>query len=124
MAAATILDFLLAGGVSRIIAGAAGIPVENSEQFGSCVLAAKAAGFGQSWPLLLAAPVVLLYSYNKIPKQPLISVLIPLAAIVIIILMVFEALYQGAGFLIPEDKKIDIEMLRTLLPQITRMLSL
>ena len=50
--------------------------------------------------------------------------LIPLAAIVIIILMVFEALYQGAGFLIPEDKKIDIEMLRTLLPQITRMLSL
>ena len=124
MAAAAILDFLLAGGVSRIIAGTAGIPVENSEQYGSCLLAAKAAGFGQSWPLLLAAPIVLLYSYNKIPKQPLISVLIPLVAIVIIILMVFEALYQGAGFLIPEDRKIDIEMLRTLLPQITRMLSL
>ena len=124
MVAATILDFILAGGVARIIAGSAGIPVEDSEQFGSCLLAAKAAGFGQSWPLLFAAPVVLLYSYNKIPKQPLISVLIPVVAIVIIILMIFEAVYQGAGFLIPEDKKIDIDMLRTLLPQMIRMLNL
>ena len=124
MVVATILDFILAGWVSKIIAGAAGIPVENSEQYGSCLLAAKAAGFGQSWPLLFAAPVVLLYSYNKTPKQPLISVLIPLVAIVIIILMVFEAIYQGAGFLVPDDRKIDIEMLRTLLPQITRMLSM
>ena len=124
MVIATFLDFILVGLVSRIIAGSTGIPVENSEQYGSCLLAAKAAGFGQSWPLLFAAPVVLLYSYNKIPKQPLISVLIPVAAIVIIILMVFEAIYQGAGFLIPEDIKIDIEMLKTLLPQITRMLSM
>ena len=124
MVAATVLDFILAGGVARIIAGSAGRPFEDSEQFGSCLLAAKAAGFGQSWPLLFAAPVVLLYSYNKIPKQPLISVLIPVAAIVIIILMVFEAIYQGAGFLIPEDKKIDIDMLRTLLPQMIRMLNL
>ena len=124
MVAATILDFILAGGVARIIAGSAGRPFEDSEQFGSCLLAAKAAGFGQSWPLLFAAPVVLLYSYNKIPKQPLISVLIPVVAIVIIILMIFEAVYQGAGFLIPEDKKIDIDMLRTLLPQMIRMLNL
>ena len=50
--------------------------------------------------------------------------LIPVVAIVIIILMIFEAVYQGAGFLIPEDKKIDIDMLRTLLPQMIRMLNL
>ena len=124
MVIATFLDFILAGWVSGIIAGANGIPVENSEPYGSCLLAAKAAGFGQSWPLLLAAPAVLLYSYNKIPRRPLISVLIPLAAIVIIILMIFEAVYQGAGFLIPQDKKIDIDMLRFMLPRITQMLSL
>lgn len=124
MVAATFLDFILAGLVSRIIAGTAGIPVENSEQFVSCLLAAKAAGFGQSWPLLFAAPVVLLYSYNKVPKQPLISILIPLAAIVIIILLVFEAVYQGISYFVTEDRKIDIDMIRTILPQITQMLSL
>ena len=124
MIIATFLDFILAGIVSRIIAGSAGIPVENSEQYGSCLLAAKVAGFGQSWPLLLAAPVVLLYSYNKVPKQPLISIFIPLAAIVIIVLMVFEAVYQGIGYFVTEDQKVDIDMIRILLPQITQMLSL
>ena len=124
MVIATFLDFILAGWVSRIIAGISGIPVENSEQYGSCLLAAKAAGFGQSWPLLLAAPVVLLYSYNKVPKRPLISILIPLAAIVVIILLVFEAVYQGIGCFITEDQKVDIDMIRILLPQITQMLSL
>jgi len=124
MVIATFLDFILAGWVSRIIAGISGIPVENSEQYGSCLLAAKAAGFGQSWPLLLAAPVVLLYSYNKVPKRPLISILIPLAAIVVIILLVFEAVYQGIGCFITEDQKVDIDMIRLLLPQITQMLSL
>ena len=124
MVIATILDFFLAGLVARIIAGAAGVPVENSEQYGNCLLAAKAAGFGQSWPLFFAAPFVLLYSYNKVPKQPLISILIPLAAIVAIILLVFEAVYQGIGYFIPQDQKIDIDMIRMLLPQITQMLSL
>ena len=124
MVVATFLDFILAGWVAKIIAGAAGIPVEDSEQFGSCLLAAKAAGFGQAWPLFFAAPVVLLYSYNKVPKQPLISILIPLAAIVIIILLVFEAVYQGIGYFVTEDQKVDIDMLRILLPRITQMLSL
>lgn len=124
MVIATFLDFILAGLVSRIIAGTAGIPVENSEPFGRCLLAAKVAGFGQSWPLLFAAPFVLLYSYNKVPKQPLISILIPLAAIVIIILLVFEAVYQGISYFVTEDRKIDIDMIRTILPQITQMLSL
>ena len=124
MVIATFLDFILAGLVSRIIAGTAGIPVENSEPFGRCLLAAKVAGFGQSWPLLFAAPFVLLYSYNKVPKQPLISILIPLAAIVVIILLVFEAVFQGISYFVPEDQKIDIDMIRMLLPQIMPMLSL
>lgn len=60
----------------------------------------------------------------KVPKQPLISILIPLAAIVIIILLVFEAVYQGISYFVTEDRKIDIDMIRTILPQITQMLSL
>ena len=124
MVIATFLDFILAGWVSRLIAGATGVPVENTEQYGKCLLAAKAAGFAQSWPLLFAAPVILLYSYNKVPKQPMLSILIPMAAIVIIILMVFEAVYEGIGTLVPQDQKVDIDMIRIILSQITQMLSL
>ena len=40
------------------------------------------------------------------------------------ILLVFEAVYQGIGYFIPQDQKIDIDMIRMLLPQITQMLSL
>ena len=50
--------------------------------------------------------------------------MIPLAAIVIIILLVFEAVYQGISYFVTEDRKIDIDMIRTILPQITQMLSL
>ena len=124
MVISTFLDFILTNLVAGIIAGTAGIPVENTEQYGKCLLAAKAAGFGQSWPLLFAAPVVLLYSYNKVPKQPLISILIPLGAVVIIILLVFEAIFQSIGFFVTEDQKVDIDMIRILLPQITMMLRL
>jgi len=124
MVAATFLDFILAGLVSRVIAGAAGVPVEDSEPYMRCVLAAKAAGFGQSWPLLLAAPVMLLYSYNKVPRLPIISLLIPVAAIVIIILMVFEAVFQGISYFVPDNQKVDIDMIRILLPRIAQMLGL
>jgi hypothetical protein len=38
--------------------------------------------------------------------------------------MVFEAVYQGIGYFVTEDQKVDIDMIRILLPQITQMLSL
>ena len=47
-----------------------------------------------------------------------------MAAIVIIILLVFEAVYQGIGYFITEDQKVDIDMIRIILSQITQMLSL
>ena len=68
--------------------------------------------------------LIKLIELHKVPKQPLISIFIPLAAIVIIVLMVFEAVYQGIGYFVTEDQKVDIDMIRILLPQITQMLSL
>ena len=42
----------------------------------------------------------------------------------VIILLVFEAVFPGISYFVPEDQKIDIDMIRMLLPQIMQMLSL
>ena len=61
--------------------------------------AAAAVGFGESVSLLFVAPVMLLYSYTRVPKNKLISTLIPVAGIALIILVIFEGAYQGLGYL-------------------------
>ena len=42
---------------------------------------------------------MLLYSYTRVPKNKLISTLIPVAGIALIILVIFEGAYQGLGYL-------------------------
>ena len=61
--------------------------------------AAAAVGFGESVSLLFVAPVMLLYSYTRVPKYKMISTLIPVIGIVLIILVIFEGVYQGLGYL-------------------------
>ncbi|MBQ2049052.1 MAG: hypothetical protein II493_01410, partial [Spirochaetales bacterium] len=55
---------------------------------------------------------------NRIPKFKIISLLTPLAAIVIIVMLVLETIYQVTGLLVPVEKRIDIDLLRFLIPQI------
>lgn len=61
--------------------------------------AAIAVGFGESLPLLFVAPVMLLYSYTRVPKNKMISTLIPAVGIVLIMLVILEGVYQGLGYL-------------------------
>ena len=70
---------------------------------------AQAIGFGSaSVPLLVAAPFILLFSYTRLPKNPRISILIPVIGIVLIILMVVEGSYQVLGALSLKTKPIPI----------------
>lgn len=54
---------------------------------------AQAMGFGEaSIPLFLAAPLVLLFSYTRVPKNKRISMFVPLVAIVIIFVLIAEGI--------------------------------
>jgi hypothetical protein len=55
---------------------------------------AVAVGFGKSWPLLLVAPIMLLYSYTRKPKYEQYGMLIPVVAIVLIVFVVIQGGYQ------------------------------
>ncbi|MER1994751.1 MAG: hypothetical protein ABS897_11990, partial [Eubacteriales bacterium] len=73
-------------------------------------------GFGGSIMLIVVAPIMLLYSYTRIPKNKMISTLIPAAGIALIILIVIEGIYQMLGYL--PIKKINIRETVELLQQI------
>ena len=75
---------------------------------------AFAVGFGQSWPMILVAPLMLLFSYNREPKNKMLGTLLPVAAIAIMILITFEAIRFGVGELMA-GQKIDLEELEAML---------
>ncbi len=52
---------------------------------------AMTAGFGNSINLLFLAPVVLLFSYTRKPKWPVLDMIIPVAGIGLIVILVLEA---------------------------------
>lgn len=56
--------------------------------------ATLAIGFGKSVVLILLAPLVLLFSYTKIPKNPQFSTFIPMAGIALIFLVYLEIAHQ------------------------------
>ena len=61
--------------------------------------AAWAVGFGRSMDLLIVAPIMLLFSYNRIPRNKTLSILIPIIAIGLMALVVLEGIYQTFGIL-------------------------
>ena len=56
--------------------------------------AAFAMGIGDSIPLLFAVPVIMLFSYTRIPKYKPFSQLIPLIGMAIIVILLIEGIYQ------------------------------
>jgi len=56
-----------------------------------------AVGFGESTNLFLLAPLVLLFSYTRIPRNKQLSIYIPIAAAGLIVLVYLEGFYQGLG---------------------------
>jgi hypothetical protein len=88
----------------------------EAEDIMQFVQVASDVGFGGSVMLIIVAPVMLLYSYTRIPKNKMISTLIPATGIVLIILIVIEGIYQLLGYLPIE--KINIQQTVELLQQI------
>ena len=58
-----------------------------------------AVGFGGSVYLIFLAPLVLLFSYIRIPKNKQFSMLIPMIAIGLILVLYLEGFYRGVGIL-------------------------
>ena len=68
-----------------------------------------AIGFGGSVSLILMAPVVLLFSYTRKPKNAMLSMFIPMAGMALIALLYLEAFHQLL-YRLP-IRKIDLEKL-------------
>lgn len=62
-----------------------------------------AIGFGESVPLILLAPFMLLFSYTRKRRFPEYDPLIPVAAVILIVLLFFQGIYQTVR-VIPFDE--------------------
>jgi hypothetical protein len=58
------------------------------------VLGASAMGFGNAIQLLLMPPFVLLFSYTRKPRFPILDMLIPVAGIALILFVYLEGIHQ------------------------------
>ena len=76
---------------------------------------ALAMGFGNSISLLPMAPIVLLYSYTRRKKNPVIDTLIPLAGVFLFLILFLQGLYQIMHIL-PFSGKIDIDAIMEFMP--------
>ncbi len=70
-------------------------------------------GFGNSVCLIFFAPIVLLFNYTKIPKNKTVSMLIPAAGILLIVLIGIQGIYQLVS--IAPIPKMDGQALREIL---------
>lgn len=123
MAVAGIVDYLLVFGASRILlkplAPADGDALTWSMQ------AAKSIGFGgDSLILLIAAPFMLLYSFNRVPRWRIISILAPLLAILLIVLLTRGTGDKSTSTYIVENKipKINVFRVKEIMTDIEKTL--
>lgn len=71
---------------------------ENVDQKLQVYMTTHALGFGKaSSSMVIAAPLMLLYSFNRVPKRKIISLLVPAAAIALALILVIEGLHLGIG---------------------------
>ena len=76
-----------------------------------------AMGFGESIEMVFVVPILLLFSYTRIPKNKTLSLFVPVIAIALIVLIFLEGFYQGLASL-PMQKFA----LSELLPMLQEML--
>lgn len=102
LVAAAVLDFLLVvffTVLSAMDVGSAEAFVGSEAEVVRMMTGAMAMGFGDAVSLLFVAPLVLLFSYTRIPKNKMLSAVIPVAAIVLMIIFLLEGGYQGIRYL-------------------------
>ncbi len=107
-----VIDLLLLVLLTYLSADSAGalteageLAEENSDAFINLSLAV---GIGKSWPIGLLAPFMLLFSYNKEPRNKLISIALPAVAIVLCVFILLEAIRMGTG-MIMNGKQINVD---------------
>ncbi len=109
---AAVVDFIILLVLMGEQAGSLETLVNDLEtRFVEFTRAAFAVGFGESITLLFVAPVMLLYSYTRVPKYKMISTFIPAVGIVLIVLVILEGVYQALGYL-PFERPNLLEMLQ------------
>jgi len=90
---AAIVDLIIMISLMVIQAGSMEA-LEKMMELSDYYPAAIAIGFGKSIPLMFVAPIMLLFSYTRKPKNENISTLIPVVAIGLIVLIVIQGSYQ------------------------------
>ena len=110
LVAAGIVDFLIFTLLTAKVAGNAS-EAEITEHFLDYASVASGIGFGEAIPLLFVAPIILLFSYTRVPRNKMISMLIPLGAIILMILILLEGVYRGVGFFAQQGEKLSIQQL-------------
>ena len=99
---AAILDFVIMvflTASAAVEAGSAEVFAGNQAEVVRMMTGAFAMGFGDAVSLLFVAPLVLLFSYTRVPKNKMLSAVIPVAAIVLMIIFLLEGGYQGIRYL-------------------------
>ena len=102
LVAAAVLDFV----IMVFLTASAAVEASSAEVFAGSeaevvrmMAGAMAMGFGDAVSLLFVAPLVLLFSYTRVPKNKMLSAVIPVAAIVLMIIFLLEGGYQGIRYL-------------------------
>ena len=104
---AAIADFIMLVLVSAFSANPDDLAA-NPEAINRIVTAFIGVGFGGSIQLVFAIPFVLLYSYNRIPKNKRMAAFVPLAGIALMIILAFEGIYQLLGQLAARNGPVPI----------------
>ena len=93
MVAAVILDiiFIIIFGVAYI--APITDPALSDSATAEAISIMLKCGFGGSTSLLIIAPFMLLFSYNRVPKFPKLDLFIPIAGVVLIVIIYIEGLF-------------------------------
>lgn len=88
---AAIVDLILLIVISAVVAGAGGY---DESQFVAVMATVTNWGFGESLMLLVLAPVVMLFSYTRVPKNQKYDIFVPIGGALLLILVFLEGTYR------------------------------
>ena len=92
-----VIALILFSAVTAVEAGAG----NTEDQMLVFVKSATALGFGQTIPQLFLLPLMLLYSYSRVPKNKTFGLLIPVIGIALIFLVILEFGHLALGIYVP-----------------------
>jgi len=90
----SIIDLIILITIIIAIIISKGTTTPTSEEILPIYNLVKSWGFGDTLPLLFIAPFMMLYSYNKKPKNPNIDIYITIGGVVLIVIVYVECFYQ------------------------------